>query len=1206
MGDRKLATKLDPREHVLHRPDTYIGTVRSSPVERLVADVSSEGGVTISERVVNFCPGLTQLFLEILNNARDRTVAADVEVRCSRIDVTINRDSGEITVVNNGDAVPVEMHPQHGVYNPELIFGQLLTSTNYDDSERRIAGGRNGFGAKLTNIFSTQFQVECLDARTRRLYRQTWTSNMSAKTAPDVTEGAKGRPYTRVSWIFDPTRFGKRSTAELLDADFLGVVRKAVVDVAATVGTKVTVCLDGVEIKCDTLAKYVECFPALRESPTKLVASVNDRWKVAVCTAPDGADGTARNVSFVNGMWTSLGGTHETHVVQQVTDAVIAGIRSAAKGADKELVENARNLPRLVRDRVWVFVDACIENPEFTSQTKECLKSPRAEWGSTCELPDAFLRKLGKTEIVGAILDNLRGKSARALKSTDGRKVAKLSGIPKYESAAWAGTARSNRCMLILTEGDSAKATAVAGLKGRTDRERFGIFPLRGKIINARNATPADLQDCKEFVNLKLILGLQQGKTYESEADRRTLRYGGIIVMTDQDTDGFHICALVQNIFAVFWPHLLRTGFVHGLPTPVVKVTKGAQTIPFYTVPQYEKWLSQQPDGAKGWRVKYFKGLGTSTSAEAVEYFRTFKLVQYVGQESVSSFFAQSPPPGAGAGAGAGAGSGTPPTGSPTTRTSTDELFVRLFDKGETDYRKEWVRAYDPRVVDLDPTQGRVTIADFMNKMYIQHASDNLQRTIPNVIDGLKPSQRKILYGCFHEGLDRGAKEMKVAQLGAAVAKCTNYHHGEQSLMAAIVNMAQDFTGANNLNLLVPSGQFGTRLMGGADAASPRYIFTRIADVALKVFRKEDNPILEHVEDDGDVVEPTVYIPIIPMVLVNGADGIGTGFSTTLPPSDPRVVIENVRKMIAAGSPSVPFEPYVPWWRGFTGTVEARGADRYVISGRCEVNGATVRVTELPVGVWTSPYKEFLDGLAQAGKITDYTSVIDDVTVDITVELPVSAQSPTGFDAVIESASMDLGDASAVRAAKKRTASQAAVSAAPVPSELLKLTKTVSVANVNLYTTPYPRADKVPTIKKYADPNEIYGDFYETRMAAYDRRKAHELSVLTKAHAVASARAAFLTAKLEGRLVLERRALADVCTDMEVLGLPTGEALGIRSGGDSGYEYLLGMKISSLTAEKLAEYTADVARLEGEIATLQATPVSRMWLAELDELLRAL
>ncbi len=1207
----KLAKKLEQREHVLHRPDTYIGTVRYGETERLVADfvdapaAAAEGeespakkvqanmSVRIHERTVQFCPGLTQLFLEILNNARDRTVATDAEVRCSRIDIHVNRETGELSVSNNGDSVPVQMHPEHGVYNPELIFGHLLTSTNYDDNERRIAGGRNGFGAKLTNIFSTRFTVECLDARCQRSYRQTWTANMSAKTAPEVVEGVRGRAYTRVSWVFDHARFGKRSSAELLDEDFMAVVRKAVVDVAATVGTKVTVTFNGREIPCDNLTKYVDCFPALHESPSKLYfAADNGRWKVAVCTLPEDDTSGFRCVSFVNGMCTTLGGTHENHVLYQITDAITAAVRAQAKGADKELVEGARNLTTLIRGRMWVFVDACIENPEFTSQTKECLKSPVRDFGSACDFSDGFVRKLRALEVAGQVLDALRGRSARALKNTDGRKVARLTGIPKYESAAWAGTARAAKCLLILTEGDSAKATAVAGLKGRTDRERFGVFPLRGKIINVRNASAGDLQKCQEFVNLKQILGLQQDKTYESDADRRTLRYGGIIVMTDQDTDGFHISALVQNIFATFWPHLLRTGFVHGLPTPVVKISKGTQTIPFYTVPHFERWLSEQPDGARGWKIKYFKGLGTSTSAEAVEYFRSFKLVQYVAHDhGILGALA------GGAGAGAGAGAVESPS-----RLGTDELMARLFSDDHTDYRKEWVRAYDPRAVDVDPTQGRMTIADFMGKMYIQHASDNLQRTIPNVIDGLKPSQRKILFGCFEEGLDRGTKEMKVAQLGAAVAKTTNYHHGEASLMEAIVNMAQDFVGANNMNLLVPSGQFGTRLMGGKDAASPRYIFTRIADIALKVFRKEDNDILERAEDDGDLVEPTVYIPIIPMVLVNGADGIGTGFSTTLPPANPRTILENVRRIIRGGL-SVPLEPYMPWWRGFTGTVTKTTDTRFVVSGRFEISGAQVRITELPIGTWTSPYKEFLDAQVKADKILDYTSVIDDVAVDITVDFPSAVESPTGFDRVIESAGQSLGDPSTARAVKKRTAAQAAERAAAPPQEVLKLSKSVSIANVNLFTTPFPRSTKVPTIKKYADPNEIYADFFETRMDAYVRRKAFQVAGLERDLAVAQARADFLRAILENRLVIERRAVADVETDMAALGLPRGDALGFR--GDS-YEYLLGMKLSSLTAEKLADIEETVAKLAAALETLRATAETDMWLRELEELERVL
>lgn len=1253
---------LTQREHVLHRPDTYIGTVRYSEVQRLVARfatttttpattttttarsrtsstasttsssagaggaipeevladefehvLSEEGGdgdllpilpkakkikqlpvIEIFEKTIQFCPGLVQCFMEILNNARDRTVASGMDTRCTRIEVSYNQATGELSVLNNGDGVSTTLHSS-GAYVPEMVFGRLLTSTNYDDSERRIVGGRNGFGAKLTNIYSSRFTIETVDAHTRQKYTQTWTGNMANVQPPSVTDGVKTRPYTKVSWVFDHARFGKTN---VLDDDFIGVILKATVDVAATVGNKVTVLFQGHEVACDNLLKYLDVFPELANSTQKLHAVVNDRWKVAVVAVHPDVGG--RTHSFVNGMWTPQGGTHESLVVNQVVEAITSTLRTRAKGADAKLLEACKTLTRQIKDRLWIFVDACIENPEFTSQTKECLKSPVREFGSTCELPPAFVRKLAGLDIIEHILDGLRGKSQAALKSSDGRKVNNITGIPKLDDAPWAGTKNSEKCILIITEGDSAKATAVAGLSARKDRERFGVWPLRGKILNVTNASPLDLGKTEgEFFFLKKILGLQQGKTYETEAERKTLRYGKLVVFTDQDTDGFHIKALVMNIFARFWPQLLRSGFVQSLPTPILKLSKGKQVLPFYTVPDYKSWLERNE--ASGWKVKYYKGLGTSTKDEAMDYFKAMGLVEYVERPraSIQTFFGGS----ASAGAGGALVPSVVPSGPSCPFEDITTLFTNMFSKDRTDYRKEWVMSFNPDEF-LDPKRREITLAEFIHKEYKQHADDNLRRTTPSVVDGLKPGQRKILFGCFKEGLDNPRKEMKVAQLGAAVAKETQYHHGEQSLMASIVNMAQDFVGSNNLNVLEPLGQFGTRLEGGSDAASPRYIFTRISTAATYVFRTEDNPILEYMEEDGQTIEPVEYLPIIPMVLINGAEGIGTGFSTKLPPTNPMEVISNVRKIVKSHGSTSDLSAYIPAWNKFRGRIwpepEVGGPTghhtKFNVMGTYEAEGhGRYHITELPIGVWSTPYKAHLEDLQTQGKIVEFEWLVDDERIDVHVQLPQAAAEMSGIDALSHALELETGDRAAVATEKKRKAvSDAADFTVEDLERMLKLKTKVNINNVHLYTF-----GKASHIKKYASIEQVYQDFYVARHAGYVKRKQYILTNLERDLRVAQARATFIQAKLDGRLVLENRPDEAVDADLALLGLPLGHELGLST---SGYDYLLNMPLKSLTRTKVADLNTTVEKLNQKITIVRATSVEDMWLEELREL----
>lgn len=1288
--------KVNGREHVLLRPDTYIGTVRYSEVTRFVAnkidvtasktsektvekndpmvendivdivqqtqattivedefistsitdatnsdttpstapstppfeeDMVVDSGppvkkktgsknvvvvqptIEIVEDTVSFCPGLVQCFLEILNNARDRTVVTDVEVRCNRIEVTINEVTGELSVFNNGDSIPVEMHTTERIYNPELIFGHLLTSSNYDDSQRRIVGGRNGFGAKLTNIYSSTFSIELVDHKNKLKYSQAWSNNMESVTPPliEKVNQKSPKPYTKITWTFDAKRFGRTT---VVDPDFVRIVRKAVVDVAATVGTKVSVFFQGEEITCDTLNKYMDIYPHIQDSEMKFSAACNDRWKVAIASTPHASDGGV--ISFVNGMWTSAGGTHESHVVNQVVDVVVNVFKSRYKGDDKALIEGARNLPGLIRQRMWIFVDACIENPEFTSQTKECLKSPQREWGSECVFPSVFIKKIQNLDIYEHIMDSLRGKSIASLEKKNGRKKSTILGIEKYDPASWAGTSHSKKCLLIITEGDSAKATAVSGLKARKDRERFGIWPLRGKPINVRSASVTDLKKNEEFNNLKLILNLSHKMTYETEAELKTLRYGGLIVFTDQDTDGFHIKALVMNIFATFWPHLLFKGFIHALPTPIVKATKGKQVLPFYSIPQLRLWESTLPHGrTDGWDVKYYKGLGTSTAQEAKEYFSTFRTTQYIAKENVGNTIpamfgkqtAQQQRLSGGEVESAGVAAAV---GSAEDVITTEQLMMKIFDKEESDYRKEWIRLCNKEAC-IDPTKGKITIDEFIHQEYVQHANDNLERTTPGVIDGLKPSQRKIIFGCFQAGLHVGKKEMKVAQLGASVAEKTEYHHGEVSLMSAIINMAQTYTGSNNINLLEPIGMFGTRMIGGKDAASPRYLFTRLSKAALHLFRKEDNDILEYVVEEGKSVEPTSYIPIVPLVIINGSEGIGTGYSTKLPPSNPRDVIENVKRMIQSTT-SIPFtlfSRYMPWWKNFKGTVRELSEGKYEIEGKYTyVSENVIRITELPIGTWTSPYKTFLDDLVTKEKIVRHVLVPDDEAVDITITLNPGPERLSDIDAQIESIEERQG--AVTLATRKRKAKELQTAALPQITDLFKLKSRIATTNIHLYTSPYPRATKQSHIEKYPNVSSIYQDFFETRRTAYIARKQFRLDELEKEFRIASARVIFLTAKLDGTLIIEDRPLEDICSDMKTIHhLPTAEDIG-RGMKSEGFDYLLDMKMSSMSREKVQHYKTECDTISQNIVLLRETTIESIWLQELTELERVL
>jgi DNA topoisomerase II len=503
--------------------------------------------------------------------------------------------------------------------------------------------------------------------------------------------------------------------------------------------------------------------------------------------------------------------------------------------------------PFQAKNHLWLFVNCAIVNPTFDSQTKETMTLRASAFGSKPVLGDDFLKKVLKSGLVENVMSYAKFKQDQLLKKTDGSgKRSRISGLTKLDDANNAGTKNAHKCTLILTEGDSAKSLAVSGLSV-IGRDNFGVFPLRGKLLNVRDATHSQIMANAEISAIKQILGLQQGKVY---TDASTLRYGHLVIMTDQDYDGSHIKGLIINFIDHFWPSLLKIpGFLLEFITPIVKATKGKgpqkQEISFFTIPEYETWKENNNDG-KGWILKYYKGLGTSTTEDAKKYFSDLGKHLKPFQASDDGCRA---------------------------------LIDMAFNKKKADARKEWLRGYESGIF-MDHKMDEIPIDQFINKELILFSMADNQRSIPSAVDGLKPGQRKVLFACFKRNLKN---EIKVAQLGGYVAEQSAYHHGEASLYLTIVNMAQNFIGSNNLNLLEPLGQFGTRLQGGKDAASPRYIFTNLSPLARAVFHPHDDPLLNYLNDDGHSIEPEWYIPVVPMILINGGEGIGTGWSTAIP-----------------------------------------------------------------------------------------------------------------------------------------------------------------------------------------------------------------------------------------------------------------------------------------------------------------------------------
>ncbi|KAK7541834.1 DNA topoisomerase 2 [Phyllosticta citricarpa] len=1124
--------KLTQLEHILKRPDTYIGSVERDSKHMWVYNSETE---SMENREVSFVPGLYKIFDEILVNAADNK---HNDPNMKEIKVTIDRDSGEISVRNDGKGIPIEIHGTEGIYIPELIFGHLLTSSNYDDDQQKVTGGRNGYGAKLCNIFSTEFTLETADSRVHQKYKQTWTDNMGKCGKAKITSH-KGESFTKVTFKPDFRKFGMDG----MDDDFEALAKRRVYDIAGTTkGLKVL--LNGDRIKVKNFKEYMKMYTkaikteqgSSTESDVILTDNPNDRWEIGFAVS----DGAFSQVSFVNSIATTSGGTHVNYIADQVVNKLTEIIKKKNK--------NGFQLkPQHLKNHLFLFVNCQIVNPAFTSQTKEQMTTKASQFGSKCTVSEKFLKDIAKTEVVNNILHFAQQKADQVLKKSDGAKRTRMN-HSKLTDANRAGTKDGYRCTLILTEGDSASLLALAG-RAEVDPDLFGVFPLRGKMLNVRDASIDQISRNEEIQNIKKFIGLQHKKEY---TDTKGLRYGHIMIMTDQDHDGSHIKGLLINFLQVQFPSLLKIeGFLLEFITPIVKVWKGDPKKPkaiksFFTMPEYEEW-KQDPSHQRGWDHKYYKGLGTSRPEDAVEYFQDL-------DRHLKEFH--------------------------TMKDAETELFELAFSKKKADARKEWLRTFVPGTF-LDMRASKISYDDFVNKELILFSMVDNYRSIPSVVDGLKPGQRKVLYTCFKRNV---RKDIKVIELAGHVGGMTNYAYGDASLQQTIVGLAQNFVGSNNINVLEPSGNFGSRFQGGSDAASARYIYTRLSPFARRIFHTTDEPLLTYDQDDGKTIEPTNYVPVLPMILVNGADGIGTGWSSSIPNYNPIEIVDNLKARMH-GSSKEDMKRMMPWFRGWKGTIEDVGGDRYKFTGIIKKTGELeVEITELPIRVWTQDFKDKLEGIIKAEKIPSFIKDYNEYHTLQKVSFIIKMADAKNMQ---EALNMGL-------------------------EERFKLYKPIATSNLVAF-------DAQGRIQKYATELDILEEFYHIRLKFYEKRKQYMLDEMTKELNKLTNQARFIQMIIDNKLVVSKKKKLVIVAELKKLGfdpISKNEAKNQGEGedvvdeedseedkepGSNDYDYLLGMAIWSLTQERVEKLLRQIGDKETEIDELIKKSPKDLWTTDLDE-----
>ena len=1216
--------KMEHKEHALELPDTYIGSIESheevmwvvnenyivQPItksnDELDKSTSSNSlnnsqnddnekedtCVRMIQRKIKYVPGLYKIYDEILVNALDHVTRIDEKIRrqnlikngemsetpeitlkmkfkpVKNIKVDIDQANNQISVYNDGDGIPIELHKEFNVYVPELLFSQFLTSGNYkgkngnEINQIKIIGGKNGYGGKLTALFSTKFTIETVDANNQKKYVQTFENNLNIINPPEITD-YKGLPYTKFTFQPDLKRFSLDSLTD----DISDLFKKRVYDAAGWCNG-INVSLNDKLIPIKDFNKYTDLYLGTKTETKRVFLKINDRWQMCITVSPDHE---FQQVSMVNGIVTSKGGRHINYIADQI----------AKKLSDEISTKNEPIQAKTVRSNIWIFLRCVIENPNFDSQTKENMTTLVAKFGSKCDIDLEDIKKIGKCGITQRAKELSKFKDTQISKSMDGKKVVSLYDIEKLDDAEHAGDKKlADKCTLILTEGDSAKGFAQIGLKAFTPEERkfWGIFPLKGKMLNVRNAKQEQINKNDEIINIIKILGLASGVDYNIPNGLKKLRYGHVLILTDADHDGAHIKGLFINFIHKFWPSLLEcNNFISTMVTPIVIVWKEhkngrkiekTKIIKFYSQNKYNQWKLTNNNG-HGWKTRYYKGLGTSEENDAIDFFSEKKLINYLTDPITENTSGKIIKP-------------------------TDDAINLAFLEDNADLRKTWLLNADlDKINEFDKTTE--TYSNFINHELIHFSWADTFRSIPNIADGLKPGQRKIIYFCLKHNLH---DSLKVSQLCGKISDEMSYHHGEVSLEGTIVGIAQNFIGSNNINLLYPSGNFGTKYANGTNAGSSRYIYTHLEDITPFIFNLQDLPLYKYLDDDGTIIEPEWFLPIIPMILVNGSAGIGTGFSTFIPQYNPLDLTQRQRQLL--NNDILTDDEPIPWYRGFTGKIQpdTKKSGGFICTANYQIFQNKIVVTELPVtGNSFESYKKFLEEIMQPQETKNKESqphILSDLINDLSFDT-----SLCHVEIIFKSGGLQKILSHGIDVLEK----------------LLKLKCRIPITNLTLFNTQQE-------IKKYNSVNDIIKDYFLVRLDFYQRRKEFLISKHTFDFNKISSKLRFVTEIINEKLIIYKKPKKIIINLLETHNYPkftNKVSLKNKSNHDDitpendddtnddtndfkeNYNYLLSMRIDSFSQEMLDKLTIERDKLANELEWATKTSAKEMWLFDLDK-----
>ena len=1146
-------------EHIYRKPAMWVGSCRPVKRSTMLFDYDAEKVLEVDYETP---PAVEHLIKELIDNTTDNVVRTR-EAKKDPGKIWVQMDESRFTIRNEGNPIPIQRH-ESGPYLPEVLFGHVFSSSNYGDEEKkaRTGAGTNGVGVKAVNIFSQEFTVVICDSVRGLNYRQKWCGPMMREvTEPVITELKKNKTsFVQVSFVLDFAKFGMESYS-LQDSQ-----RFAMMLLNASAQFKIPVVFNGVEYDfSDVRNTYARLFFTEEQLATAVHiiqkgTGIFPSYEILAVDCPiDRNRGwTPRTLSSVNGCATVNGGVHVDEVFDVLGTHMTQAVNSSVKhGSKKKFKVTARDIKALLS----TIIICHFPNPELDAQTKTKLSHPKIP----LRVAHSVLESMMGWHMTEVLYATLSSQQKLAIAMTDGKK-SKYVKVLGLRDANKAGGKESGSCTLLVMEGKSASEFASRDIDCRQNGyDYWGTFPLRGKLLNVWNATSEQIANNRELNNLKAALGLREVKLegkkvvdeeidYRLPKERATLRYGYMEILTDADEDGKHIAGLIILWLYCIAPTLLETDFLKIRRTPQYRL----KNLSFYTTAEFDAY--RRTHKVKADDVLYCKGLGTSKTEHIIQDAKDRKTTNIVCDEDAP------------------------------------HNIEMAFSSDEADLRKEWILSHveDPSAGCPTPS---IDISKFIFDEVVVFMIVNMKRALPREMDGLKISQRMIVWGAMKRKgwtakvntIVENPKEVKVAQLGPSVAEMTEYPHGENSLLEAIISMAHTFVGSNNMALFTEDGQFGTRDEGGKNHSSARYIFTRPQSFWNTLFRVEDLPLLEElrIDRDGHLCEPRFLLPVVPLHLINGARAVGSGWSSFFPNYNPLHIIQCLEEILTDKEHLIEL---IPWYRGFEGTITLKnkkskqeeasipepdpestdlanlpsssGGFSMITEGRFDMVKGKVIISELPLGVWTSTFNE---------KFKDWV---------------------LGEAAATKEEYVDKAGRNRTRVTKKISAFENHSSADKVRFVLSDMLGEISVKSLGLRKA-YGLTNMV-VLNEDDRPihhDDIYSailSFVKHRLPFYEKRRQNQISSLQAQKEKFEIKRDFLLAIDQKKLIIDRaRSKHQIYADAEQLGFSK--------------ELVDSVKLVNLSRDDIDELQKKIDNLRDQIEYLVTITDREIWLQDLQD-----